>query len=189
MFSAAVACTAMIDGALSDWLRIGKVDPPCWCPVFPYGVAAVAAGEPVHSNPRGIKFLHLNLPKKHRIYWLSKGRFREGYSVHPAESPPRRRAPPMRLFPRPGIRHAARALCVVIRLQVPGADRSGGLGCEKLAGEPMKRRSKSRRQRPRRQSMSGRSARAHTRSERGRNRGTESLGDLPRPDRLGLVMK
>jgi hypothetical protein len=35
----------------------------------------------------------------------------------------------------------------------------------------------------------GRSARAHTRSERGRNRGTESLGDLPRPDRLGLVMK
>ena len=76
-----------------------------------------------------------------------------------------------------------------IRLQVPGADRSGGLGCEKLAGEPMKRRSKSRRQRPRRQSMSGRSARAHTRSERGRNRGTESLGDLPRPDRLGLVMK
>jgi hypothetical protein len=28
----------------------------------------------------------------------------------------------------------------------------------------------------------------HTRSERGRS-GTESLGDLPRPDRLGLVMK
>jgi hypothetical protein len=35
----------------------------------------------------------------------------------------------------------------------------------------------------------GRCARAYTRSERGRNRGTESLGDLPRPDRLGLVMK
>ena len=50
MFSAAVACAAMIDGALSDWLRIGKVDPPCWCPVFPYGVAAVAAGEPAHSK-------------------------------------------------------------------------------------------------------------------------------------------
>ena len=79
MFSAAVACTAMIDGALSDWLRIGKVDPPRWCPVFPYGVAAVAAGEPAHSKPRGIKFLHLNLPatsKKHGIYWLSEGRFR-----------------------------------------------------------------------------------------------------------------
>ena len=87
MFSAALACTAMIDGALSGWLRIGKVDPPRWCPVFPYGVAAVAAGEPAHSKPRGIKFLHLNLPatsKKHGIYWLSEGRFREGYSVHPA---------------------------------------------------------------------------------------------------------
>ena len=35
----------------------------------------------------------------------------------------------------------------------------------------------------------GRSARAHTRSERGRDRATESLSDLPRPDRLGLVMK
>ena len=30
---------------------------------------------------------------------------------------------------------------------------------------------------------------AHARSERCRNRGTESLGDFPRPDRLGLVMK
>jgi hypothetical protein len=56
----------MIDGALSDWLRIGKVDPPCWCPVFSYGVAAVAAGEPAHSKPHGIKFLHLNLPASYR---------------------------------------------------------------------------------------------------------------------------
>ena len=33
------------------------------------------------------------------------------------------------------------------------------------------------------------SAFAHIRSERCRNRGTESFGDFPRPDRLGLVMK
>ena len=138
MFSAAVACTAMIDGALSDWLRIGKVDPPCWCPVFPYGVAAVAAGEPAHSKPRGIKFLHLNLPascrktpaiphsistsKKHRIYWPSEDRFREGYSVHPAVtslSPPW--TPPSLQWPR-FLPRALRVPCLVIRTPIITAD-------------------------------------------------------------------
>ena len=67
--------------SLKRLAEIGKVDPPCWCPVFPYGVAAVAAGEPAHSKPRGIKFLHLNLPASCRKTPLFHTAFRRPKSI------------------------------------------------------------------------------------------------------------
>jgi hypothetical protein len=37
---------------------------------------------------RGLNRGSHSTSKKHRIYWLSEGRFREGYSVHPAVTSP-----------------------------------------------------------------------------------------------------